>query len=249
MKSDLFRGRYLFHFHTILTDGKLSTREYFEFAALHGADRLIFLEHIRRKPTYDVDAFLTTINRLAEETKLEASIGFETKLLPGGELDIDAEYLEKAEVIGIAEHGFPADAELLKLSFLRSLDRYVRLLPKKSFVWVHPGLWLQKQGHNPEESRSYHDMLDCALSAGILIERNLRYRLICDQTLSRISAESIVLGADAHTVRDLQIWKCAQRSFFEFEQQAVPQAREKPGAIPLLEPTIHSTLQCKEKKQ
>ena len=210
MKSNLFLGRYLFHFHTTLTDGRLSVKDYFDFVMHRGVDSLIFLEHIRKKPTYDVEGLHAETKQLAQETGVRTLLGFEAKLLPGGELDIDEQFLQKAEIIGIAEHGFPNDCGLLRSSFLRALDRYPRDLPEKTFVWVHPGLWFQTRGIDLNVSTSYWDMLHSAQDSGVLIERNLRYGLVGDNIVSRISSESIVVGADAHTARDLEVWESVQ---------------------------------------
>jgi len=207
MQSNIFRGRYLFHFHTTLTDGKLSVKDYFDFAAHRSADSLVFLEHVRRKPTYDVDALLAQTKQLARETGVKTFFGFEAKLLPGGELDIDNQSLGKAQVIGIAEHGFPNDGDLLKSSFLRALDVYVRDLPQKTFVWVHPGLWFQRRGIDPGLNALYWDMLRSAQDSGVKIEKNLKYGLAGGQILSQVATESIVVGADAHTARDLETWE------------------------------------------
>jgi hypothetical protein len=54
MRSDPFTGRYLFHLHTTYTDGKVAVPQYFDLAQRTRLDRLIFLEHIRAQPGYDV---------------------------------------------------------------------------------------------------------------------------------------------------------------------------------------------------
>jgi histidinol phosphatase-like PHP family hydrolase len=210
MKSNIFQGRYLFHFHTSLTDGRLSVKDYFEFAVRDGADSLIFLEHIRRKPTYDVDGLLAETKQLARASGIRTFFGFEAKLLPRGRLDIDDQSLEKADLIGIAEHGFPDNHDLLKSSFLRVLERYAQRIPDKTFVWVHPGLWFQKRGIDPVENAFYWDMLRNAQDSGVMIERNLRHRLIHEKALPRISRDSIVVGVDAHTLQDLEAWHTRQ---------------------------------------
>ena len=208
-KSDLFRGRYLFHFHTTFTDGQLAVEDYFSFAVRHGVDSLVFLEHIRKKPTYDVEALFAEVKCFSEKTAMRSSVGFEAKLLPGGDLDIDDRDLERADVIGIAEHTFPDDSDLLKSSFFRALDR-AREHQEKTFVWVHPGLWFQKRGISPGEYGFYWSMLKKAQDCDVKIERNLRYRLVGDKVLPQISPESIVLGADAHNVTDLKSWESVQ---------------------------------------
>src|ERR1035437_6033754 len=102
----MFSGSYLFHLHTRYTDGALSPNEYFEFAQQHGYQRLIFLEHIRRSPKYDVSQFISEIRECESRFEVAATIGFEAKVLPGGDLDISDEHLKLAQVVGIAEHGF-----------------------------------------------------------------------------------------------------------------------------------------------
>lgn len=218
MKSNMFRGEYLFHIHTDRTDGKLTVGEFFEFAQRHALDSLIFLEHIRREPKYDVNAFVSEIRHAAESTGVKAHVGFEAKLLPNGTLDISDSHLEMAEVIGIAEHGFPDDLEVLKKSFTEVLQTYPRKFADKIFVWVHPGLWFKKHGVIHSHLQDYRSMLKEAQQHGVLIEHNLRYGLVDESLLGECVATPLVIGADSHSGKDLEKWSNFKRQMFAGDQ-------------------------------
>jgi len=207
MKSSMFRGAYLFHVHTDRTDGKLSVQDYFTLAGQYGVSSIVFLEHIRKAPNYDVEAFISEIKYTAQMTGLTASIGFEAKLLPDGILDISESHLALAEVIGIAEHGFPDDLTVLKWAFSTALNSYTRDLGNKSVVWVHPGLWFRKRGLMHSHYQDYCSMLNEAQDAGVFIENNLRYGLVDESLSAGVAPSSLVLGADAHAQEDLQRWR------------------------------------------
>lgn len=204
MRSNPFTGRYLFHLHTTRTDGNLSVREYFEYARATHLERLIFLEHIRANPSYDVGRFVGEVQGCAAEFGLPALIGFEAKLLPGGALDISAEHAALAEVIGLAEHGFPADYALWHSSLCKALESCALKHRDKPIVWVHPGLWLKQNGllevHEPE----YRALIDYAQDLGIKVERNRRYGLLPKHLLGGVRPEHLVHGADAHRLADAE---------------------------------------------
>ena len=73
--NSIFQSRYLFHFHTLATDGKLKIADYFRFAREHAFNKLIFLEHIRRSPTYDVDGFITEVKKTSQEVRHRGARG------------------------------------------------------------------------------------------------------------------------------------------------------------------------------
>lgn len=205
-KSETFAGRYLFHFHTRHTDGKLSLEEYFSFAAAHAVERLILLEHIRAEPTYDVARLALDLRRLSEERRIPATLGFEVKLRPDGAMDISPEHLQLASVIGIAEHGFPPDVALLRSALPRAFDRYRKMAPQAAFVWVHPGTTFRKAGVPPESHSVYRELLEWARESGLIVERNLRYGLIPDSAIEDFGVRNVALGADAHAMPDLDAW-------------------------------------------
>jgi putative hydrolase len=206
MKSNPFQGRYLFHFHTRQTDGKLAVRDYFDWAQAQGVQSLLFLEHIRRQVSYDVSAWVEEVKELRQRSGVKACIGFEAKLLPDGTLDISEEHCELAEIVGIAEHGFPDDVALLKAAFRRVVKVLPEQFPHCCFVWVHPGLWFKKRGIDRSSSTACLSMLQQAQESGVFVERNLRYGLLDEALLDRIAPELLVLGADAHTAEDLTAW-------------------------------------------
>lgn len=206
MRSDIFSGRYFFHFHTNLTDGALTVHDYFEFAESKRIERLVFLEHIRRQPTYDVGKFAADVAAATAECGVATTLGFEAKLLPGGSLDITEADLMRAGVIGIAEHGYPRDEVDLRRAFLRAVVTYPDKYPRIQFVWVHPGLSFMKRGLSPFEQASYREMREGANRSRVLLEKNLRYGLVDEAELTSLDQYKVVLGADAHSRRDLEAY-------------------------------------------
>jgi len=209
MRSELFTGRYLFHFHTSFTDGKLGIRDYFEYAYRAGIERLIFLEHIRSQPTYHVLQLARNVAACSALFALEAVIGFEAKLVPPGRLDISHEHLAMSEVVGIAEHSFPDDPELLRTTFVQAVNSLRSSFPNKAVVWVHPGLWFKKRGMVADTQPAFCAMVDYALSKGVFLEKNLRHGLISEALIKKTSRSHVVLGADAHRLSDLGAWSVA----------------------------------------
>jgi len=191
----------LFHLHTSFTDGKLSVTEYFNFAKKNGIDKLIFLEHIRREPTYDVKAFIESVTLASRKFGVEGIVGFEAKILPSGELDIAEEHINSAKFIGIAEHGFTGSVDLLVTAFELVLQRYPTQYPDKQFVWVHPGLWFKRRGRLKDAG--YHYMVEKAKHYFIWIEQNLRYGLPENLTMLR-NYKPVLIGIDAHSLGDLE---------------------------------------------
>lgn len=203
MKSELFEGRYWFHLHTSFTDADLSVGDYFSAARAAGVDRLIFLEHVRRMPSYPVLELLSEVRRCAKRTGIAASVGFEAKLLPNGELDLSEEHIALAEVVGMAEHALDAEPEALEALIAQAAAHYLPILGPKPIVWVHPGLSLLRKGIIASRSNGYWELIGRFQASGILIERNLRYDLVPAAGLDRVAPESLVVGLDAHTRKDL----------------------------------------------
>ncbi|HYF80508.1 MAG TPA: PHP domain-containing protein [Symbiobacteriaceae bacterium] len=202
MKSNPFTGRYLFHLHTTYTDGHVPVQSYFNLAVSKGLDRLIFLEHIRAAPRYDVAQFIAEVRGCAAATGVEALVGFEAKVLPGGGLDISPDHLAAADVIGIAEHGFPADFDLWRTAVRQALDTCGR--GNKPAVWVHPGLWLKKHWLLAAQEQEYRALLRHAQDAGVLVEVNRRYGLLPAHLLGDVAPGALVRGADAHRMEEAE---------------------------------------------
>ena len=206
LRSEWWRGQYLFHVHTPYTDGHVTAAEYVDFAEKAGADTVVFLEHIRREPQYDVNRFSKEVRLAGDGKAVQTVLGFEAKLLPDGALDISEDHLRAAAVVGIAEHGFPNDAGLLLEAFRRVVETYPVRWPEKDFVWVHPGLWYVKRGLPLEQEAAYRAMLNAARDARVLIERSLRWGVLSPAMAATLPTESVVVGVDAHTRRDLGRW-------------------------------------------
>lgn len=198
----LFAGRVLFHCHTHHTDGVPSVADYLRYAAEHGLDRVVFLEHIRREPSYDVAAFAEEVGAESERHGVPAAIGFEAKVRPGGALDITDEHAALAEVIGIAEHGFPDDPALWRESLAAAFATWGAA--EQAVVWVHPGLWLRKTRRLESHRSDYEFLMAEAQQHGVLVERNHRYRLLPVEALPLVRPEMLVHGADAHRLADVE---------------------------------------------
>lgn len=179
-------------------------REYFEYARARRLERLIFLEHIRANPSYDVGRFVAEVQSCASEFGVPALIGFEAKLLPGGALDITAEQAALAEVLGLAEHGFPADYDLWRSSLCKALETCAVKQSDQPVVWVHPGLWLKKNGLLEVHEQEYRALIDYAQDLGIKVEWNRRYGLLPKHLLGAVRPEHLVHGADAHRLADVE---------------------------------------------
>jgi len=192
---------YLFHLHTHYTDGLPSVRDYFAFAKSQGIAKVIFLEHIRKDPKFDVGKFVDDIRQCSDLFEIEGVVGFEAKILPGGELDIRDEHISLAEFIGIAEHHFPLDESHLVDAFGHILDKYLPRWNEKKFVWVHPGLWFQRQG--TLDSEAYEDMFQLALQSRVALECNFRYSLP-NKVGHNWPSEKVIAGLDAHSLEDVR---------------------------------------------
>ena len=207
-RSGLFQGRYLFHLHTVATDGALAVEDYFRFAREAQYQHLIFLEHIRTCPLYDVDAFAAAVREAAARYSVRASVGFEAKVLPDNTLDISAAHFRMADVIGIAEHGFRGGPDQLVHALECCFARYSQESGPAELVWVHPGLGFQKKGVLEKEHGRYASLLQRAQEQGILIERNLRYGLCKSAIYNSLPADAKVIGLDCHTMNDLTSKVC-----------------------------------------
>ena len=200
------RRRVWFHVHTSLTHGRSTPREYLELAGPLGVDQVVFLEHVRRVPTYDTDAFRREVERAAALTAVDARVGFEAKILQGGALDIPEALLASADVVGIAEHSWSGDSLSLAEDFTRLVATLTETHPQQTFVWVHPGSWLRRSGE-PVAGEAVNAMLRAALAAGVFVERNLKYDLLPAATAARLSPATVIYGLDAHSTDEaLERW-------------------------------------------
>jgi histidinol phosphatase-like PHP family hydrolase len=204
-RSEIFSGTYLLHFHTVATDGQLTIPDYFEYACARRLDRLIWLEHIRRQPTYDVPAWIEKVRQMSAETGVASVIGFEAKILPDGSLDISPEHLRASGVVGIAEHGFRGTEDEWEAALSTAFEQSREFQDRGgTVIWVHPGLSLSRKGVLEKERERYLRLLHRAEDHGVWLERNSRYRLMTEETAGLVRPESVVIGADAHSFEDLE---------------------------------------------
>jgi len=205
-RSSPFRGKYLFHVHTNLTDGESSAEDYFRCALALGIERIVFLEHICRDPSYDVEALVALVERLGAAYGVEAHVGFEAKIRPDGSVDVRDEHRRLASVIGIAEHGFHGTEENLKDAFEKAVARARTDWHGQVTVWVHPGLWFKKRQIDLAANQHYRSMLNRAVEGGLFLERNQQYQLLPPELVKDVPADHLVVGVDAHHVRAVQQW-------------------------------------------
>jgi len=202
--------KYFFHFHTVLTDGKSSVEEYFDFALSSDFETIIFCEHIRKNPSYDVRGFLKEVKEIGKRYGLDYKIGFEAKVLPGGELDISFSVLKELEIIGIAVHSFPDNLALYADSLVsifenEKLSHHIR-------IWVHPGRLLKKNKKLTGNIDLYRYLLSEAVKNDVYIEYNLKEDLPPLDILKDIKPSKIIVGFDAHSVNEA---KSLNRKFAE----------------------------------
>lgn len=195
----LERGKYLFHIHTDWTDGISSLSEYCEAAKKLGFKAIILLEHIRKRCSYNFDAFFKLAQQQESKHDVEIVVGVEAKVLPDGTVDMPDSIYSQIEVLGIAEHSFKGDAGMLA----KALYQAARWCRELGFpcVWVHPGLGLL---HTYNDRLAFQKIMDVALCNGLYIELNLRYNLPPEWALNKIPSRSIVVGLDAHSVEEVR---------------------------------------------
>lgn len=193
------RGHYLFHFHTDWTDGKSSLPEYCEAARGLGFQSIIILEHIRKETSYDFATFLELVEQQRRMWDLGIVVGVEAKVLEDGTVDMPEAAGSHIEVLGIAEHSFGGDANVLAEALCQAFRHYSK--GNLACVWVHPGLKLLRKF---KAERAFEEVLEVALSNRVFIEHNLRYDLPPSWVLSRVPQSSVVVGLDAHSVEEVK---------------------------------------------
>lgn len=189
-----------FHLHTTYSEGLLKVEEYFKLARSYGIQSLVFLEQITKNPSYSVDKYIGEVRKYAKQYGIQALAGFEARILPDGELDISDRALEKCDILGIAEHGFPANMTLFRTAFREAIKTASEIAESKDVVWVHPGLFFKKNRLMTTHGEEYEQLLSHAVESGIQLELNLRYNLIDREHACRFPC---ILGIDAYSEADL----------------------------------------------
>jgi len=73
-------------------------------------------------------------------------------------------------------------------------------------IWVHAGLSLTQRGILDMSVGRYIAIRLKCVANGVHVERNLRYDLIPRTLASRLPAEGVVIGADAHDIVSIDRW-------------------------------------------
>ena len=200
--NNILKEDYFFHFHTIYTDGTSNIKEYFDFAFRHNVYTIIFTEHVRKRMSYNFNEFLQEIKKT--ETlypDIKTIVGVETKIMPGGVLDIPTEILDKIQLICFACHSFVDNIFLYQKSFEKLFcekkwENYIR-------VWVHPGRFLKRRNLLKTHITVLKNLLNLAEKEGILIEYNLKEQLPPHNIISFYDRQKIIIGYDTHNVNEI----------------------------------------------
>lgn len=201
-KKILQNKRYLFHFHTTYTDGKIDIKDYFMWAKRNQVEVLIFCEHIRKETTYSLIDFEREVSFYSENYGIPYILGVETKLIPGGFLDINESDLEKVDLIGWGCHSFPKDLEL----YISSVSKLFEVISKKKekiWIWVHPGRFLKKKGFLHNNHKTLSSLIRLAEKYNVFIEKNLRDSLPPNPLWEKVNNVLRIIGVDAHNEDDL----------------------------------------------
>ncbi len=179
-------GKYLFHLHTVLTDGKITLQEYFEYAQ-EKQITLIFTEHIRRQPEYDWKEYVRVVHSYGHLA------GFEAKILPTGKLDIPDEALNFSDVIGVAVHSFPEDVELTS-QLKKALQDYSQ--NDVPLVWVHPYTTSSEKKYKKED---YIKKVMEGFENKVYLEYNVRKENFSRKEVEELRKRyKIIIGYDIH---------------------------------------------------
>lgn len=198
---NIYEGLYLFHIHTDWTDGESILADYCVAAKKQGFQKVILTEHIRRNSSYDFRAFLDHVKEQESTQDVQIIVGVEAKILPNGLLDIPEWILPEIEVLAIAEHSFNGDA----IAMADALMQNFKSLRNTKFAkaWVHPGLGLLLKKSAPVFL--FQRVVETALKFDINIELNLKYRLPPESLFPLIPSSSLIIGLDAHSVREVEM--------------------------------------------
>ncbi|MGQ9811726.1 MAG: PHP domain-containing protein [bacterium] len=192
-------GRYLFHFHTLYTDGVSSLADYCAVAKDLGFQSLILTEHVRRECRYDFKALLRDIAECQETFGLPILAGIEAKVLPEGILDVPDVLIECIQVLGIAVHSFPGDAFQLAQTLVRVFKDVSNLEVTK--VWLHPGVHALER--DLEALGYFEDLIQCALENKVFIEFNVKHQVPSTSVKKILPTNRVIVGIDAHSVDEV----------------------------------------------
>jgi len=194
------KGRYIFHFHTSITDGENTLADYCDFAKTNEINSLILTEHIRRNMSYDFDKLKEEALKCKNKYNLEILVGVETKALPNGNIDINEEQLSEVDLLGIAIHSFPFEDHRIGETMVKIFQRYKELeIPK---IWLHPTR--SNYFKRNENKNELLELLDSASTNGFFVERNIKDCLDCAFNQYIVTNYKYITGYDAHSVEELK---------------------------------------------
>lgn len=189
--------RIVAHVHTYRTDANLKINSAIYWAIMAGVDGLVFVEHIKRNPTYNWREFLREVHSArAVFPSLQLYAGFEASLNEYGTLDAPSQALTEADVVYMAEH------HIRELDEAAWYEAVLHGLQEPAVdVWAHPGAG---RGTITKPER-LQKLLSTAAANDVALEQNTRYGAPAASWWPSIkqSGVSIVRGADAHSVADL----------------------------------------------
>lgn len=191
---------YIFHVHTNHTDGHGGVEDYCRVAVKREMAGVVFTEHIRAKPTYDFNCFAAEVADARRRFPgLGIVLGVEAKVLPGGNLDVADDVLERVDVLGIACHGFPYSQEVYARSMRAAISTAAATAPV--CVWLHPGEYLQKQP--VLDLVLLEDLIELAVANNLWIEYNVKYHTPPNELWSSIPRDKRVVGLNGHSVPEV----------------------------------------------
>jgi putative hydrolase len=187
------------HIHTTFTDGSDSIETYCKQAEEMGIPLLAFTEHVRKKPEYDFNQYLTRIDMARENFDLIILSGCEVKILTDGCLDVDDLILSTVDHPIFAYHSFPADDKLLVDSLECVLKDYWIA------AWAHPLTWLEKW-RTFNSKNDWEWIFELMKYGQVAFELNMKYPL--DKypdflSLAKKSGVGFVRGSDVHSCNNL----------------------------------------------
>ncbi len=200
----ILNKKYLAHIHTIYTEGSHSVEDYCKWAFDQACDAVVFSEHVRKTITYDFDSFLHDLdNARFQFPSLNIWTGVESKILPGGILDIPDEIVPKTQVIYFACHSFPDDIDLYKDSFTKLFQD--KKWKKHVRIWAHPGKFFKQRGISIYTKEAFKQLCKTACCEDVLIENNIRDSLPPLDILKTLSPSEVIIGYDAHSLESLEM--------------------------------------------
>lgn len=188
------------HVHTNYTDGKNTIFEYCEQAQRNGLELIAFTEHVRKKPDYDFDNFISDVFSAKDRFDLEVLGGCEARVLDiYGNLNASEDVLRTCEIVLGAFHSFDPPQKGSYLTALLNMITHPDV-----DIWAHPTQFaIRNKIFLSEED--YHRIAMYCFDNDVLIEKNKKYN-VPDENLLTIASKlkcKFSRGSDAHEISEL----------------------------------------------